>query len=127
MIIADCHVHSDFSSDSKAPMEQMVREGIKKGLKYICITDHMDYDYPPVSEYRFVFNPDSYVDKINELRSLFGKEINILTGVELGLQPHLSDKMTGLLESYPFDFVIGSSHVVDGMDPYYDEYWKTIR
>mgnify|MGYP000259149774 FL=1 len=124
MIIYDYHVHSDFSSDSKAPMEQMIEQGIKSGLKKICFTDHMDYDYPPVGEYTFVFDPDAYIKKLDELKSHYGKQIEILTGIELGLQPHLKERMTALLERYPFDFVIGSSHVVDSMDPYYPEYWE---
>jgi histidinol-phosphatase (PHP family) len=32
--------------------------------------------------------------------------------------------MADLIKSYPFDFVIGSSHVVDRMDPYYPKYWE---
>lgn len=124
MIIADCHVHSDFSSDSKAPMEQMIKQGIKEGLKWICFTDHMDYDYPPVSEYSFVFDPEAYVRKINELKERYKDQIEILTGIELGLQPHLSERMDALLKSFSFDFVIGSSHVVDNMDPYYADYWE---
>lgn len=124
MVTADYHVHSDFSSDSKAPMELMVKEAIEKGLKKLCFTDHMDYDYPPVSEHTFVFDPEAYIEKINELKSRYGRQIEILTGIELGLQPHLGEKMSALLNSYPFDFVIGSSHVVDNMDPYYKEYWE---
>lgn len=126
MIAADYHVHTDFSSDSKAPMEQMIEKAISLGLKKICITDHMDYDYPPVSKYTFVFDPDQYMEKLDRMRSEYGKQIEILTGLELGLQPHLKDKLTTLTESYPFDFIIGSSHVVDHVDPYYPEYWENI-
>lgn len=122
--MADYHVHSDFSSDSQAPMEQMIEKAISLGLKRICFTDHMDYDYPPVGKYSFIFDPDAYVRKIEELKSRYAKDIEILTGIELGLQPHLAERMTVLLASYPFDFVIGSSHVVDGIDPYYPEYWE---
>jgi histidinol-phosphatase (PHP family) len=125
MIIADYHVHSDFSSDSKAPMEQMIEKGIQEGLKILCFTDHMDYDYPPYSsDYSFLFDPDEYVKRIDTLKKRCGKDIELLTGIELGLQPHLSERLKALLDSYAFDFVIGSSHVVDNMDPYYDEYWK---
>lgn len=125
MIIADYHVHSDFSSDSRAPMELMIEKGIKEGLKILCFTDHMDYDYPPYSpDYTFVFDPEAYVKKIAELKSRYGKDIELLTGIELGLQPHISERLMNLMDSYTFDFVIGSSHVADNMDPYYDEYWE---
>ena len=42
----DFHVHSDFSSDSQAPMEAMIQEGIRLGLPGICFTEHMDLDFP---------------------------------------------------------------------------------
>ena len=124
MIFADYHVHSEFSSDSKAPMEQMIEKAIELGLKKICFTDHMDYDFPKVSELRFVFDPKAYVQKLEELKDRYHKQIKILTGIELGLQPHLSQELSMLMKKYSFDFAIGSSHVVDRLDPYFPEYWE---
>ena len=40
----DFHVHSDFSSDSRSPMESMIRQGIHLGLPGICLTEHIDLD-----------------------------------------------------------------------------------
>ena len=39
--------------------------------------------------------------------------------IEIGLQPHLGEYYKELTEQYPFDFVIGSVHLVNGQDPYY--------
>ncbi len=58
MIIADYHVHSNFSGDSQAPMEQVIERAIQLGLKMLCFTDHMDYDYPHKGDVRFVFDPE---------------------------------------------------------------------
>lgn len=124
MIIADYHVHSDFSSDSVAPMEHMIERAIELGLKKLCFTDHMDYDYPKVSELRFVFDPDAYLNKLKELKDRYKNRLQILTGVELGLQPHLGDKLNHIINNYNFDFVIGSSHVVNCLDPYFPAYWE---
>ena len=46
MIKADYHMHTYFSSDSDTPPEAMALGAIKKGLRWICITDHHDWDYP---------------------------------------------------------------------------------
>lgn len=124
MILADYHVHSDFSSDSTTPTERMIEQGIKLGLKKMCITDHMDYDYPVKHGYTFVFDPDQYVEKLEQLKQLYHKEIDVKIGIELGLQPHLAKKHQDLVHQYPFDFIIGSSHLVDHLDPYYPEYWE---
>jgi len=107
-------------------MEDIVKEAIKKGLKTICFTDHMDYDYPKNYGVTFEFDVETYFKTIEYLKEKYRSQIEILTGVELGLQPHIIDSMTALISSYPFDFIIGSVHVVDGMDPYYPHYWEHI-
>jgi histidinol-phosphatase (PHP family) len=124
MILADYHVHSDFSSDSTTPTEQMIEQGINLGLKKICITDHMDYDYPEKYGYTFVFDPDQYMEKLNKLKRLYETKIDVQIGIELGLQPPLAERHRDLINTYPFDFIIGSSHLVDHMDPYNSEYWE---
>lgn len=105
-------------------MEEMIEQAIQLGLKKLCFTDHMDYDYPPVSSYNFEFDPEKYLSKLTYLKERYQSKLTILIGLELGLQPHLKDRMTSLCESYPFDFIIGSSHVVDRIDPYFPEYWE---
>lgn len=124
MILADYHVHSEFSSDSNTPMEQMIERALELGLKTLCFTDHMDYDYPLVSEYNFEFDPEEYVRLLKKLKEQYHNKIEILTGIELGLQPHLTERMSTLINRYDFDFIIGSSHLVDHTDPYYSEYWE---
>lgn len=125
MITADFHVHSDFSSDGKAPMEEMVEQAIRLGLKKLCFTDHIDYDYPKQPEgYTYTFDPVKYTKKLEKLKTRYEGKLEILTGIELGLQPHLKERLTALTQSYPFDFFIGSSHVADHLDPYLPQYWE---
>ena len=126
MLIADYHVHSDFSSDGMATMEQMIEKAIRLGLKRLCFTDHMDYDYPQVSDYSFVFDMEKHQRKLVELKEIYRPRIELLSGVELGLQPQIKDRMDSLIKQYPLDFVIGSIHVVDRVDPYYPEFWESI-
>lgn len=125
MITADYHVHTRFSSDGKATMEEMAEQALKLGLKKLCFTDHMDYDYPKSSDgMEFVFDPDIYFEKINEIKERYHGKLEILAGIELGLQPHLKERISNLTKSYPFDFIIGSSHLVNGSDPFHSEYWE---
>ena len=49
-IKADCHLHSSFSGDSKAPMPEMIDKGISLGLETMCFTEHNDFDYPNTEE-----------------------------------------------------------------------------
>lgn len=124
MIRADYHVHSQFSSDSSTPMEDMIEKAIGLGLERICFTDHMDYDFPVTSTYTFVFEPKDYFQKLSELKNRYEGKIKILQGIELGLQPHLGSRYQKLLQDYHFDFMIGSTHLVNQLDPYLSEYWE---
>ena len=119
----DTHMHTKFSGDSTAIPEDMITAARKLGLGGICFTDHLDLDYPQEPEL-FLMDLDAYVPAMQALSRQFSEAFPVRTGIELGLQPHLSGQLTQLLSEYPFDFVIGSSHVVHGIDPYYVTYYK---
>ncbi len=124
-IIGDFHLHTSFSGDSEAPMEQMIRRGLDIGLTNICITEHMDRDYP-TGEDDLDFNLDTtaYAQRFLELKEKYAPQIDLRFGVELGLQPHLASWHQEYVKSFPFDFIIGSSHVVHGRDPYYSSFYN---
>lgn len=128
-ITADYHVHSSFSSDSDSPMEDIIEKAIAIGLERICFTDHMDYEYP--KQYLengcvFEFDVDAYCKKIQQMQEKYNNQIKVLMGIELGVKPDLASRLNKLVESYPFDFVIASSHLLDDYDPYYPDYWESI-
>ena len=124
-ILWDCHMHSSFSADSDTPMEVMIQTAIEKGLEGICFTEHFDPDYPDTPEnLDFSLDIPAYRQKLESLADTFKDQINVNFGIELGLQPHLAESFSGLLKEVPFDFVIGSSHVVHGYDPYYPSYFE---
>lgn len=126
MIRSDNHVHTRFSTDSKTPMEEMVKEAIRRGLSSICFTDHMDYDFPDLGKgVEFLFDVDEYFSELSALQTQY-PQIEIRQGIELGLKADLKEKCDALIQSYPFDFVIGSTHLVDNMDPYYPQYWEGL-
>lgn len=124
MIQSDFHVHTYFSSDSDTPMEDMILKAIDLDLHTICFTDHMDYDFPVSSGLTFLFDPEAYFKELNFLENKYKGTIKILKGIELGLMPHLNERYQKLLSGYDFDFVIGSSHLVHGVDPYLKDYWS---
>lgn len=125
MLAADCHVHSIFSSDSETPVEQMVEAAILQGRHYFYLTDHHDFDYPVGEDDRdFMLDLDCYMTTLEQLQARYLGQIQIRTGVELGLMPHIKDKINAFAARYPFDFIIGSSHLVHGKDPYYAEYYE---
>ena len=126
-IQADYHLHSSFSGDSTAPMEEMIRKGISLGLQSMCFTEHMDMDYvydKPEDEGIFELNTDSYLYELATLKARYSGKIRVLFGVELGLQPHLKRELALYARSFPFDFIIGSSHLCNRRDPYYPAFYE---
>lgn len=122
MIISDSHLHTAFSTDSEAPMEAMVQKGIALGLSTMCFTEHNDYDIPaPFAETDFALDYESYFEAFETLREKYDGQIELLLGVEQGIQPHIKPWLDEFREKYidRFDFLISSCHFVGGYDPYY--------
>ncbi|MEZ0537985.1 histidinol-phosphatase HisJ family protein [Caldicellulosiruptoraceae bacterium PP1] len=112
----DYHVHSNFSSDSKMSMEEAIISAISKGIKEIAFTDHVDLLYPPVSYTIIEIDYDKYVDIFSQLKEKYKDDISIKLGVEVGIQPHSITKSKELIDKYPFDFIIASTHAVEFKD-----------
>lgn len=123
---ADFHMHTNFSTDAdrNSTPESMIEGAIQKGLKTICFTDHQDLDYPDYGmKGEFLLDYDEYFAVLRPLQERYKDQIEVLIGIEFGLQPHLGKLCHEHAEKYPFDFIIGSTHVFDGMDPYYIGYF----
>ena len=138
-ITADYHLHSSFSGDSDTPMEEMIIKGIELGLTRMCFTEHHDFDYPVtvpesnagetsdadvVTEGMFELNPDSYLYDFLKLKEKYADQINLYFGVELGMQPHLSKQNSAFAKAHDYDFIIASSHLCHGADPYYPSFYE---
>lgn len=126
-ITSDCHLHSSHSGDSDTPMEEMILRGIDLGLTTMCFTEHNDFHYPAtpdMSADMFLLNTDSYLYDLAQLKEKYADRIRLLFGVELGLQPEVLRENAVYAKSYEFDFIIGSSHVCHGRDPYYPDFYE---
>ena len=119
----DTHMHSQFSGDSSSPLDSMINASIERGLTGICFTDHLDIDYPDDPDL-FLLDLPNYYASVMANQKMYAGRLPVLFGIELGLQPHLAALHQDILSQYPFDFVIGSSHVVHGMDPYFPKFYE---
>lgn len=127
MIRTDAHMHTAFSTDSSAPVEDMLEASAERGLAAVCITDHMDLDFPPeegAGEGAFLFDTEEYFRTLLPLREKYKERLEVRIGIEIGLQPHLGEPYKQLVRAYPFDFVIGSVHLIRRMDPYFGKLFR---
>lgn len=118
----DTHLHTNFSGDSKAPASAQIQQAIVLGMKEICITDHHDYGVD--SPVNFTLDIESYLPYMARMQQEYASQIRVNVGIELGLQCHLSDYLENLVQTFQFDFIIGSCHFIDGIDPYYPEFFR---
>ncbi len=115
MIYKDYHIHSEFSGDSNQNIEELIEHCISIGLKEIAITDHSEYgiqDMPPA----FILNYSQYNVKIQELQEKYRKKICLRYGVEVGMDVQVKEYFEKNINSYPFDFIIGSNHAIHSLD-----------
>ena len=127
MKICDFHVHSAFSDDSDASLTSIIEKALSLGIQKICITDHYDIDFPINEENTLAFDLDTtaYIAAVTALKEEYKDRIDIRLGVEMGLMSHIKDKVHDYISSHPsYDFVIGSSHLVDGKDPYFPSFYE---
>lgn len=126
MILGDFHLHTAHSEDSETPMEQQIEAGIRAGLKYMCFTEHMDRDFPGSDGGKKLFevDTDKYREHCMECREKYLDRMDVRFGIEYGCQSHLRQHNIDYVNQYPFDFVIASQHLVNGIDVYYPEYFE---
>lgn len=119
----DYHMHSSFSADCTADMEEMVKGAIAKGLTEICFTEHIDYDYPD-ENFVFDFDKKKYAESINALQLKYDGQIHIKKGVEFGVQPHILNQYKRLVKEESFDFIICSLHTVQRKGLHFGEIFE---
>ena len=129
-MLADYHVHTDYSDDSDYRMEDVVVDAIKLGLNEICFTDHVDYgikcDWDSGLKIKYrngeplanVYYPQ-YMKEIRAMQYLYGSKIDIRIGLEFGIQTDTIPMFYSLYNRYEFDFIILSIHQVDNK-----EFWN---
>ena len=113
----DYHMHSRVSFDAKDSGLDMALAAAARGVKEICFTDHIDY----TSEMDMVFDTAVYNAEYDGLQV---PGLLIRRGMEFGLTPDNPDQLKKDLQRRHFDFVLGSVHLVDGVDIYLDPYWQ---
>ncbi len=120
-MISDSHVHTHHSGDCDANIEKILKQALRKGIPYVAITDHNDFF---IENGKFELDFDAYYKEITEYQRLYRSTIQLLFGLEQGLDPRYTDEINRVTTAYNFDFIIGSSHVAHGVDPYYPEFFQ---
>jgi len=112
----DTHMHTLFSTDSKMKIEEALKKAKELGLG-ITITEHMDLEYPEPKA--FIFDIDEYFSAYEQYRC-----DNVLLGIEIGMRSELALENRQIVAGQPLDYIIGSIHLVDGIDIYQEKFYQ---
>ena len=126
MIVSDMHTHSTFSTDGRAPLDEMISTGKSLGLKYYGVSEHFDLDEYSIKLYGTI-DEAAYFLRARELQQIFndgdftfiaGGEFNYVTDEEV------FEKFNRINELYKPDFAVNSIHIVDGEECFRREYFS---
>ncbi|OGO78947.1 MAG: hypothetical protein A2Y23_02310 [Clostridiales bacterium GWB2_37_7] len=113
----DFHVHTYYSDDCNVSMENYILPAIEKGLKGICFTDHIDIEYPN-DDVKFQLDYTKYMKEIKNLKVKYKDKLEILSGIEFGMQPHILETDKSFFQDKQFDYILGSIHTASKKELY---------
>jgi histidinol-phosphatase (PHP family) len=106
----DSHLHTDFSHDSRAPLELYAAQAAQRGIREIAITDHVDF-LPGAPGYES-FDFGARERTIRDAAERWAGRVTIRFGVELTYESRFEDQIREHLRSHSYDYAIGSIHAV---------------
>lgn len=112
----DYHIHSEHSCDSKVPMDSYAQAALALGLDELCFTEHVDYEV--FNEYTHLnpFTYDGYFSAIETMKARYAGQLTIKAGIEFGIQTHTIERYRQDAKTYPFDFIMMSSHEINNQE-----------
>ena len=118
LVLHDQHLHTEYSEDSKAKIEDYIAKAIEAGCSYFVMTDHLDFD---VAERGKTWIAD-YKKQKEELNILQNKyNIKLLQGIEIGYKTQYKEEIKSIANSLDFDVINLSIHDYKKLDFYWDE------
>ena len=109
-MILDFHMHSNTSPDNQLEIDQIYAAAVKKGLKYICITNHHEF-CQKLSGMGFTLDEKKMKSYLSHLSNLkLDSTTTVFFGTEIGYWEDKEEEIKKFIESVNFDFVIGSVH-----------------
>jgi len=107
----DAHLHTDLSPDSDVPIDVYCAAAVERGIPELAITDHLDFD-PRAPAHAFA----NFATRERTVRDAAerwaDRGLAVRFGVEITYESHREADIREHLAGHPYDFVIGSVHVM---------------
>jgi histidinol-phosphatase (PHP family) len=127
----DLHTHHDRCGHARGGIRNYIEAGIEKGLDIIGISDHTpyfsseeDHPFPHITMAKSQF--PEYIEEVLKLKREYSGKIDVLLGIEADFFPEHVDNYRPFFDRYPFDYIIGSVHQVDGVSIFNKNRWEGL-
>ncbi len=119
--IFDSHTHTDNSPDGNHSAMMLCEYAVARGLSGIAITDHCEIQSFFKDNYDVRIKQSNF--EANKARAVFGKQLVVSAGIELGQPLEDLAQTDDLLSTYDFDFILCSVHnLVKQLDFAFNDY-----
>ncbi len=127
----DLHTHHDRCGHAVGSIRDYIESAIKSGLNVIGISDHSPYfsseedqPFPHISMAKSQFQ--QYVKEVLKLKEEYRDKIEVLLGVESDFFPEDAEIYRTYYDPFPFDYIIGSVHQVEGVSIFKKGIWDQL-
>lgn len=121
-MLADYHLHSNFSHDGRNAVDEICQAAIQKGVKEIAITDHYDAEDSLFNDRNY--NYEAYDIEIKNAQQHYSNQLTIKSAVELGDALLHRKCASRFIRNNYFDFVLLSVHYIAFADLWSMDYHK---
>lgn len=127
----DMHTHHFRCGHADGTIRDYIEAGIEAGLQVIGISDHTPYFGSPEEQpFPGIAMAKSeiagYVEEVLKLKKEYEGKIKVLLGIESDFFPEFAEIYQKSLAPYPFDYLIGSVHQVNGVSIFNKNRWKKL-
>ena len=77
MLYSDYHLHTTFSHDGIATMEEQIKKAITLGLKELCFTEHYDIYEGLKNNILQTIDVENYVTNFQQYKEKYKKQIRL--------------------------------------------------
>lgn len=112
--MVDYHIHSFYSFDSEAQLDELCKCARNKRLSEIAITDHVDFRIGKKAYCQKKM--DTRKSAIEEQNVLYKNTLVIRNGIEIGQPQDHVENYVEFMKNNSFDFIIASIHFINNVD-----------
>lgn len=118
-MIADYHIHTRMCRHAEGEPREYVERAAELGMREMGFADHLPFlgGWEPLHDLTDdwamrVDELDEYCSVVQQLAREYAGDVSILLGIEADFIPATLEDTAAVLAQYPFQYVIGSVHIV---------------